>query len=132
MKLKAIKLKNFRSYQIEQTITIDDLTAIIGKNDSGKSTVLEALEIFFNNSSAKIESADASMNGDASDVCITCIFCDLPISLTIDSRAETTLIDEHLLNIDGDLEILKKYNCGLKSPSVSIYVYANYPSVSLL
>ena len=128
MKLKAIKLKNFRSYQIEQTITIDDLTAIIGKNDSGKSTVLEALEIFFNNSSAKIESADASMNGDASDVCITCIFCDLPISLTIDSRAETTLIDEHLLNIDGDLEILKKYNCGLKSPSGSIYVYANYPS----
>ena len=130
MRLKAIKLKNFRSYLNEHTITIDNLTAIVGKNDTGKSTILETLEIFFNNSAIKIESADASINGDASDVCITCVFDDLPDSLTIDSRAETTLAEEHLLNVDGDLEIVKKYNCALKSPSVSIFVKANHPSNS--
>ena len=60
MRLKAIKIKNFRSYVDEVTITIDDLTAIVGKNDAGKSTILEALEVFFNNDLIKIETADAA------------------------------------------------------------------------
>ena len=47
MKLREIILKNFRGYYAETRITIDDLTALIGKNDVGKSTILEALDIFF-------------------------------------------------------------------------------------
>ena len=50
MKLREIILKNFRGYYAETRITIDDLTALIGKNDVGKSTILEALDIFFNQS----------------------------------------------------------------------------------
>ena len=49
MRLKQLKLKNFRSYKEETVVDFDDLTAFIGKNDAGKSTILEALEIFFNN-----------------------------------------------------------------------------------
>ena len=47
MKLKAVVLKNFRCYHKETHIPIGDFTALIGKNDIGKSTILEALEIFF-------------------------------------------------------------------------------------
>ena len=47
MKLLQIKIKNFRCYRSETLINLNDLTAFIGKNDSGKSTILEALEIFF-------------------------------------------------------------------------------------
>ena len=50
VKLREIILKNFRGYYVETRITIDDLTALIGKNDVGKSTILEALDIFFNQS----------------------------------------------------------------------------------
>ena len=43
MKLVKIKIKNFRCYQPETFFVIDDLTAIIGKNDIGKSAILEAI-----------------------------------------------------------------------------------------
>lgn len=46
MKLREVVLKNFRGYYDETRITIDDLTALIGKNDIGKCTILEALDIF--------------------------------------------------------------------------------------
>lgn len=128
MRLKAVKLKNFRSYIDEVTFTIDNLVAIVGKNDAGKSTVLEALEIFFNNELIKIETADAAQGGTSTDVCITCIFDDLPTSLTIDTRATTTLAVEYLLNSANDLEIIKTFNCSLKTPTTAIFVNANYPS----
>lgn len=46
MKLDAVKLKNFRGYKEEVVVPISNITAFIGKNDAGKSTLLEALEIF--------------------------------------------------------------------------------------
>ena len=49
MRLKQIKINNFRGYKDETIVDFDNLTAFIGKNDVGKSTILEALEIFFNN-----------------------------------------------------------------------------------
>ena len=98
MKLKAIKLRNFRSYKTEHMISVNNLTALVGLNDAGKSTILEALEIFFNSELIKIEPMDASLGGNPSDVCITCIFDDLPATLTIDTRSATSLAQEYLLN----------------------------------
>lgn len=46
MILEQIKIKNFRGYKDETVISFSNLTTFIGKNDVGKSTVLEALEIF--------------------------------------------------------------------------------------
>ena len=46
MKISSVKIKNFRSYKEEIEIKFDDLTVFVGKNDIGKSTVLEALDIF--------------------------------------------------------------------------------------
>ena len=48
MKIKAIVLANFRPYRDLVRIDVEDFTAFIGRNDAGKSSVLEALEIFFN------------------------------------------------------------------------------------
>lgn len=46
MIISKLYIKNFRGYK-EQTIYLhDNLNVIIGKNDVGKSTILEALEIF--------------------------------------------------------------------------------------
>lgn len=46
MRLTTLKLKNFRGYRGETVVGFDDLTAFVGKNDVGKSTILEALDIF--------------------------------------------------------------------------------------
>ena len=40
MYLKRFKLRNFRGYKEAVEINFDDLTAFVGKNDSGKSSKL--------------------------------------------------------------------------------------------
>ena len=47
MKIKKIILENFRRYKERTEIPLSDLTAFIGKNEAGKSSILEALDIFF-------------------------------------------------------------------------------------
>ena len=107
MKLKTIYLKNFRCYKDEVRIEFDDLTTFVGKNDIGKSTILEALEIFFNNDLVKIEPSDANIHGD-NNVVITCDFCDLPSELILDSGEITNLADEYL-TISNDTLRVKKF-----------------------
>ena len=55
MKIKTLRIKNFRSYHRETTVNFEDLTAFVGKNDMGKSSILEALDIFFNDSKGIIK-----------------------------------------------------------------------------
>ena len=45
MKIKNVAIKNFRGYSDEINSDFEDLTAFVGKNDIGKSTILEALDI---------------------------------------------------------------------------------------
>jgi len=106
MKLKKLKLKNFRCYSDETEIIISDLNVIIGKNDVGKSSVLEALDVFFN---GKPDKNDLSVVNDSSQIEISCVFNDLPETLILDDSVETSLDDEYLLNAEGDLEIKKKF-----------------------
>src|SRR5699024_1613520 len=107
MRLTALRLKNFRSYQDTTTINFNDLTALIGKNDVGKSTILEALEIFFNDDVVSMDQNDlniyAKENNDQ-EIHISCLFTDLPDELIIDSSADTNLREEHLSFSDEGLE----------------------------
>jgi predicted ATPase len=127
MKLSEIKLTNFRGYKNETSITFDNLTVLIGRNDSGKSTVLDALNIFFND--ALIEKDDACVFGDAINVQIACVFDDLPSSIILDEQHPTSLAQEYLLRQDGLLEIRRVYNCSAaKGKQTSISAIAHHPS----
>jgi len=46
MKIESIKIENFRSFK-DETVYFDDYTCFVGANGCGKSTVLNALNIFF-------------------------------------------------------------------------------------
>lgn len=63
MKIVSVKIKNFRGYGEEVKIKFDDLTVFVGKNDVGKSTILEALDMFFNDGKGgvKIEKNDVNV-----------------------------------------------------------------------
>ena len=63
MKIHSIKIRNFRSYKNEIEIELNNLTALVGKNDIGKSTILEALDIFFNDGKGvtKLDKADLNV-----------------------------------------------------------------------
>jgi predicted ATP-dependent endonuclease of OLD family len=113
MRLKTVKLTNFRGYQTTASIPIEvAMTGIVGRNDYGKSTVLEALAIFFESDGAKADKNDMNcfaLEGGADFFEIACEFDDLPSSLVLDENVETTLADEYLLNSENDFEIVKTF-----------------------
>lgn len=132
MKISRVKISNFRGYSEETYIDFNNLTVFVGKNDVGKSTILEALDVFFNEGKGtiKLDKEDINKqelaNGN-NDIRITVVFEDLPSSLVIDSTNETTLEAEYLLNFEGKLEVVKTYpNAGKEK----VAVRANHPSNS--
>ena len=128
MRLHAIVLENFRAYKDRIYIEIDDLTAFIGKNDYGKSTILEALEIFFNSALVKIDADDPHKRSGSHEVRIGCCFDELPEFLVLDEKSKTSLANEYLLNESGYLEIQKVFNCGASRISPKTFAIANHPS----
>lgn len=127
MKLEKMILENFRSYKEKIEIQFDELTTIIGRNDIGKSTILEALEIFFNNETVKIDKNDICLLGEEKVAKITCIFKDFSSEILIDSSRKTNLEKEYLLNENKKIEIIHKYDCNKSSVKPEIFIHANSP-----
>jgi predicted ATP-dependent endonuclease of OLD family len=113
MRLKSISLTNFRGYRATTTITIDQaLTGIVGRNDFGKSTILEALAIFFETDGVKPDKSDMncfSLAEGEAQFEIACEFDELPAALVLDENAQTSLAQEFLLNSQGSLDIVKTF-----------------------
>lgn len=129
MKLETIKIKNFRGYQSETIIPVSNLTAFIGKNDAGKSTILEALEIFFNNSLVSCEREDLNVNADNNQIEISCVFSGFPDDLIIDAANPTSLAAEYLLNSENRLEIKKVFPATASKPKEKVYIICNHPTI---
>ena len=91
VKLKKVAIKNFRAYSERVEFSVDDITAIIGKNDIGKSSILDALDVFFNSNKMEIE--DRNIHCGDELVEITCVFSDLPDEIILDETVTTTLKD---------------------------------------
>lgn len=133
MQIKSVIIENFRGYQTRQTIAFDQLTAFVGKNDVGKSTILEALDIFFNDGAGPISldvrdvnvDAKNAANGANVDVIIGVEFSEVPDYVVLDDNNQTSLADEYLLNSEDSLTIIKHYpNAG----KPKVFIYANHPS----
>ena len=127
MKLTSLRIRNLRCYKDEINIDFEEITALIGRNDAGKSTIMDALDIFLNESNP--DKHDACKSGDPKDLAIICVFSDLPDEVVIDDTNPTSLSDEYLLNNDGNLEIHKIYSGQLINPKCSsVYALALHPS----
>src|SRR5699024_332903 len=114
------------------SISIENLTGIIGKNDAGKSTIFDALEIFFNDGKPKIEVGDVNVfarNAGNCKVVIGCVFEEPSVPLVLDATAETTLTDEYLLNKEGEVELhhVVDFSDG-KVKARSIFIHAWHPT----
>lgn len=130
MRLKSFTIKNFRGYKEEAQIEMNNLTVFVGRNDIGKSTILEALDIFFNDKNAinplvlEDINKEAAKNGDL-EVKLTATFEDVPESIIIDESVSTTLQDEMLLDSQGCLTVVKRY---LAAGKPKITIKANHPT----
>ena len=127
MRLVQVKVSNFRCFKDMTTVVLDDLVVLIGKNDSGKSSLLDTMNIFFN---GVPEQDDLCVHATDRNLTIICVFDDLPKQLVIDEQYPTDLADEYLLNKEGKLEIAMVFNCtgsGKVKPA-SVFARANHPT----
>lgn len=124
MRLTKITISNFRCYKGETTFYLDDLTVIIGKNDIGKSAVIEAIDGFFNDS---VEAADLSTTADNNSIELTCSFENVPTEVVLDTSVASSPIEEGILNLEGLLEVKKVFTFAAKK-SIAVYLIANHPS----
>ena len=131
MRLKSVKLTNFRGYQDTTVIPIDEaMTGIVGRNDFGKSTILEALAIFFEADGAKADKNDINcfqLEAGANKFEITCVFDELPDALILDENVKTSLADELLLNAEGCFEIIKVFKATTSGKPDKTYIRCQHP-----
>lgn len=125
MKITKVILEGFRGYHQKTKIDFDNITVLVGKNDIGKSSVLEAIDIFFEN--RKIDADDKCIKCEETDlITIGIEFEGFPKNIIIDNAVETNLEQEYLVNSEGKLEIHKQFKIGGRITSKT-YLIANHP-----
>ncbi|MEC8523768.1 MAG: ATP-binding protein, partial [Pseudomonadota bacterium] len=132
MKISKLELTNFRGYRNVSVEFDENFNVIIGKNDIGKSTILEALEIFFNNETIKIDIYDHNVHAaDEQHMAIQVSFRPEDKEYTIDT-VPTDLNKEYLLDSNRQLSVKKVWDCSknkLTAASLKTYLVANYPTI---
>jgi len=133
MIVKSLILKNFRAYKNMVLHFDSNMNVIIGQNDIGKSTILEALDIFFEGGIINIEGNDLNKELETGFIEIGVEFLiDDSKEITIDTTYKTTPKKEFLLNRIGNLEIIKKWEIKDKDSKVGkskIYLKSFYPKI---
>jgi len=94
MKLSAFKIENYRSIQDTgfQDINNDGITALIGQNESGKSSILKALELFVSPENL----TEDDLRDDSPLPIITCVFRLEKKELSSIEESENTIIHEDI------------------------------------
>jgi len=117
MKISKLILENFRGFYGKHEISFDNFNVLIGKNDQGKSSILEAIDIFIYEGKGNVKIEPTDLNIDAqkdgiSEFKIAVEFSDIPKNVIIDATNPTSLEDECLLNENNLLEIWKIFRNG--------------------
>ncbi|MBU9569707.1 ATP-dependent nuclease [Burkholderia multivorans] len=76
MKIQSVRIKNFRTLK-DVAIPFDSVTTLIGPNGTGKSTVLRALDWFFNGRPGLLTERDCSFGASDEDIEVQVTFDDL-------------------------------------------------------
>lgn len=132
MKIEKLILENFRCFYGKVEISMDDFTVFIGKNDQGKSSIFEAIDIFINEGKGTVKIDEDDLNKKARDeghdsFKIGIVFKSYPETPIIDATNPTSLKDEYLLNKDGFLEIWKVFRKG-KVQDKETFLKCNHPA----
>jgi recombinational DNA repair ATPase RecF len=65
MKISKLILEDFRGFYGKHEISFDDFSVFIGKNDQGKSSILEAIDIFIYEGKGNVKVEQTDLNNDA-------------------------------------------------------------------
>lgn len=123
MRVHSISVRNYGPFDILEEVRLGPLATIVGQNDVGKSTILRALRLFFEQR-PKIEESDVYYGADQNDdVIIEVAFTALPNVIELEDGVATSFQEEMLADANGFLRIRKVFPRGnLTKPSISLIV----------
>ncbi|MEQ9298616.1 MAG: AAA family ATPase [Cyclobacteriaceae bacterium] len=130
MIIKKLILENFRGYKNVEMSFQSGINVLIGKNDVGKSTILEAMDIFFGGGKTTIDIADKCVDVVGNIVITVLLEVDKQKEYLLDTDVKSNLKTEYLLNNEGLLEIRKEWDCSkgkLTASSLKVFLNAEYP-----
>lgn len=109
MRIHDITIRNYRPFKVLEKTALGQLTTLVGKNDAGKSSILRAIQLLFEDK-PRIEIEDIHDGANPNeDMVIEIAFTDLPATIQIEEDVETTLQEEMLLDQNGKLRVRKAY-----------------------
>jgi len=109
LRIHSITINNYRPFKVLKDVRLGQLATIVGKNDTGKSSILRAIQLFFEKR-PKIDPTDIHDNAAPNeDVVIEIAFTSLPEKIEIEEGIETTFREEMLLDQNGHLRLRKTY-----------------------
>lgn len=102
MKINSLNIKNYKSFLDSGDIDVDNnIFALIGQNNAGKSTVLDAIQCFFPDCRKSIDDKDFHKN-TTQDVKIVIQFCDID-----DEYIENKLFHELRIKAENKIKELR-------------------------
>ena len=108
MRLRKLIMTRFRGVDESREVKFDDYNIIVGQNDSGKSTILKALDLFLNDSEATPDIKNTSSNDN--NVEIELYFSPNNKPIIIDEAISTSFETEELVSEDGFLVVKKVWD----------------------
>ncbi len=120
MKIQEITIENYRGIKDPIVFTTNNFNCIVGKNDVGKSTLLKAMNMFFNDASPNIDDKNVSSESNLISVKI-CFDCHNVI-VDIDGGIQAYLESEKLTDEKGYLCIHKQWDISQKTIKPSFYI----------
>ena len=113
MKIRKLRIKNFRAISSETTINLNDFNVIVGRNDAGKSTILKALDLLLNES--KFIPEYLNLDADSDVVEITAYIDPQGQEIVIDENIATTFEAEEITDDTGLVVVKKTWDAGRSS-----------------
>jgi putative ATP-dependent endonuclease of OLD family len=113
MKILSLKIQNFKTFGPEGiSLSMTDLCALIGENNTGKSNILEALDLFFNFSQTKMSKRCFHHDDLSQEIIIEINFGSLSeeerkkFNIHLDEKKETLTITQKInLNLEEEQNI---------------------------
>ncbi|HEX8849445.1 MAG TPA: AAA family ATPase [Gemmatimonadaceae bacterium] len=109
MPLTGLRVAGFRAFEDTEFITTGPMTAIVGRNDCGKSSLLHALRLFFEPPKrGGVTVADIHCRKPDGTVAIEVVFDPMQLSSTslkIDAKHSIDLVEDRLVAADGRLHL---------------------------
>lgn len=126
MRIYRIRIENYGPFEILEECKVGNLATFIGKNDVGKSHILRALNVFFDNSKLQEQNVYAAAS-ITDDVVIEVAFDEIPNQIELGSSISTTFQEEHLLDENGLLRVRKTYpRNNLGKPRIALITHDLY------